>query len=220
MSSKSPDRPKKAEVTRRPHRLPGAAISLALVVLIAVGVLAVRQYGGMSAGIAAETAGRESTMKIGGPFTLVDQDGRTVTEANFDGRWLLVYFGFTFCPDVCPTALTRNISAIDLLGEQAEKITPVLISVDPQRDSPEKLKDYVRFFHPRLVGLTGTPQQIASVAKEYRVFYVKSPGDTPETYLVDHSSLTYLIGPDGKFVEFFSHGLSAEEVANRLKQRL
>ena len=220
MSTKTPDQSKKANTHRRRRRLNGPLLVLALVVLGAVGVLAVRQYAGMPAGIAAETAGREGTMSIGGPFTLVDQDGRTVTDADFHGRWLLVYFGFTFCPDVCPTALNRNADAIDLLGEQGEKITPVLISVDPQRDTPEKLKEYVKFFHPRAVGLTGTPQQVAAVAKEYRVFYVKSPGNTPDTYLVDHSSLTYLIGPDGKFVEFFSHGISAEELAKRLKQRL
>lgn len=220
MSANPPDPSKRAGAGGRRRRLKAPLLALALVVVAAVGVLAVRQYGGMPAGIAAETPARQSTLSIGGPFTLVDQDGRTVTNADFSGRWLLVYFGFTFCPDVCPTALSRNADAIDLLGEQGEQVTPVLISVDPQRDTPEKLKEYVHFFHPRTVGLTGTPQQIAAVAKEYRVFYAKSPGNTPETYLIDHSSLTYLIGPDGKFVEFFSHGTSAEEMANRIKQRL
>ena len=219
MSAKIPESSAKDNDHRR-RRLNGPLLALALVLLGAVGILAIRQYGGMPAGIAAETGGREGTMDIGGPFTLVDQDGRTVTDADFRGRWLLVYFGYTFCPDVCPTALARNGDAVGLLGDLGEKITPVLISVDPQRDTPEKLKEYVHFFHPRTVGLTGTPEQTAAVAKEYRVFYVKNPGNTPETYLVDHSSLTYLIGPDGRFVELFGHSLSAQEVANRLKQRL
>jgi protein SCO1/2 len=204
----------------RPRRRNWPLLALALVVITAVGALAIRQYSGIAAGVAAETAAGENKMKIGGPFTLVDQNGQTVTEADYAGRWLLVYFGFTYCPDVCPTSLTRNVDAIDLLGEKGEMVTPVLISIDPQRDTPEKLKEYVNLFHPRMVGLTGTPQQTASVAKEYRVFYMKSPGNTPDTYLVDHSSLTYLIGPDGEFVEFFGHSTSAEEMANRIKQHL
>lgn len=202
------------------RRLNGPLLALLVVVVVGGGFLAARSFWGMPPGPAADTGAREGELSIGGPFTLVDQDGNTVTDADFRGHWLLVYFGFTFCPDICPTELTRNSNALDLLGEKGEKITPVLISIDPERDTPEKMKDYVHFFHPRMVGLTGTPQQIAAVAKEYRVFYMKAPGDQPDTYVVDHSSLTYLIGPDGRFVQFFSGEASPQDVADKLKPLL
>ena len=220
MGNHDPHPSKKAGPHHARRRPNGPMLALALVAIAAVGILAIRQYTGMSESIAAETSASENTLNIGGPFTLVDQDGQTVTEANYSGRWLLVYFGYTYCPDVCPTSLTRNVDAIELLGDKGDSVTPVLISIDPQRDTPDKLKQYVGLFHPRMVGLTGTPEQIAAVAKEYRVFYMRSPGDTPDSYVVDHSSLTYLVGPDGKVAQFFSHSATPEEIANRLKQRL
>ena len=220
MGNHDPHPSKRAGAHHRRRRSNGPVLALALVAIAAVGILAIRQYTGMSESIAAETSASENTLNIGGPFTLVDQDGQTVTEANYSGRWLLVYFGYTYCPDVCPTSLTRNVDAIELLGDKGDLVTPVLISIDPQRDTPDKLKQYVGLFHPRMVGLTGTPEQIAAVAKEYRVFYMRSPGDTPDSYVVDHSSLTYLVGPDGKVAQFFSHSATPEEIANRLKQRL
>ena len=220
MSTRTSHSAKRAASQRTGRRRSGPILAFALVVIAAVGILAIRQYSGMSESIAAETGAGENKLNIGGPFTLVDQDGQTVTEANYSGRWLLVYFGYTYCPDVCPTSLSRNVDAIELLGDKGDLVTPVLISIDPQRDTPEKLKQYVGLFNPRMVGLTGTPEQIAAVAKEYRVFYMRSPGDTPDSYVVDHSSLTYLVGPDGKVAQFFSHSASPEEIANRLKQRL
>lgn len=210
-------------------------LALAVVVLGAVVVLSVRSLfvaGGpeptvTGAGITEDattgstTAAGSSTGSpmIGGPFTLTDQDGRTVTDSDFHGRWMLVYFGYTYCPDVCPTSLNRNAQAIDLLGERGDGIVPVLITVDPQRDTPQLLKDYVHAFHPRMVGLTGTPQQVATVAREYRVYYAKAVQDKGE-YLMDHSSLSYLVGPDGKFVQFFSHDTSPQEMADRIKALL
>lgn len=220
MGNHDPHPSKKAGAHHTRRRPNGPMLALALVAIAAVGILAIRQYTGLSESIAAETGAGENKLNIGGPFTLVDQDGQTVTEANYSGRWLLVYFGYTYCPDVCPTSLTRNVDAIELLGDKGDLVTPVLISIDPQRDTPDKLKQYVGLFHPRMVGLTGTPEQIAAVAKEYRVFYMRSPGDTPDSYVVDHSSLTYLVGPDGKVAQFFSHSATPEEIANRLKQRL
>ena len=154
------------------------------------------------------------------PLTFVDADGRTVRSTDFPGKWLLVYFGYTYCPDVCPTSLARNGEAVDLLGDKGEQVVPMLISVDPERDTPEKLKDYVHVFHPRMVGLTGTPDQIAKVAKEYRVFYMKVEQAEAGAYLVDHSSLSYLIGPDGRFVQFFGHQASPQELADGLKKLL
>jgi protein SCO1/2 len=190
-----------------------------LVTLLAVGLLVGRQYFGNAEPEASRGKG-ESTASIGGPFTLRDQDGRTVTDADFRGRWLLVFFGYTYCPDVCPTSLARNGDAIALLGEKGKQVVPVLISVDPERDTPEKLKDYVVSFHPQTVGLTGTPEQIAAVAREYRVFHAKArPSEGDDSYLVDHSSFTYLIDPDGRFVQFFRNETSAEEVADSLNKR-
>lgn len=159
---------------------------------------------------------------IGGPFSLVDQDGRAVTEADFKGRFMLVYFGYTFCPDVCPTQLTRIGNALDMLGEAADKVTPVFITVDPERDRPEHLKEYLTFFHPRTVGLTGTPEQITAAAKAYKVYYKKAEteGGDPGDYLMDHTSVTYLMGPDGGFVTHFSHDVDAEAMAARLREIL
>ncbi len=111
---------------------------------------------------------------IGGPFSLIDHEGRPVTEDTFKGRFMLVYFGYTFCPDVCPTALTEMGDALDILGEAGAPVTPVFITVDPELDRPEPLKDYLAFFHPRLVGLTGTSEQVAAVVKAYKVFAAKA----------------------------------------------
>lgn len=197
----------------------GMLLGLAVVALLAGGLLAARHYWGMGGG-SAPVASDDATASIGGPFTLVDQHGRTVTERDFRGRWLLVYFGFTYCPDVCPTSLARNGDAVTLLGDKGKQVVPVLITVDPERDTPEKLKDYVVSFHPQAVGLTGTPEQIAAVAREYRVYYAKARQDAGEDYLVDHSSITYLIGPDGRFVKFFRHEASAEEMADYVNKRL
>jgi protein SCO1/2 len=138
--------------------------------------------------------------RIGGPFTLTDQNGKTVTDADFAGKYRIVYFGYTYCPDVCPTDLTKIGAALRTLDKQAprtaQKIVPLFISVDPERDTPAQLKQYVGNFHPRLVGLTGTPQAIAQVAKAYAIAYMKEP--TPSGYLMGHTEVAYLMGPDGK----------------------
>ncbi|WP_313536661.1 SCO family protein [Sphingomonas sp.] len=138
--------------------------------------------------------------RIGGPFTLTDQNGKTVTDADFTGRYRIVYFGYTYCPDVCPTDLTKIGAALRTLDKQAprtaQKIVPLFISVDPERDTPAQLKQYVGNFYPRLVGLTGTPQAIAQVAKAYAIAYMKQP--TPSGYLMGHTQVAYLMGPDGK----------------------
>lgn len=218
MTSGAPQQPQSGG--SRTRRLNGPLLALAVVILVGGGFLAARTLWGVPPGPAAASGARQGDESIGGPFTLVDQNGRTVTDADFRGRWLLVYFGFTYCPDICPTSLNRNGDALDLLGKKGEKVTPMLISIDPERDTPEKMKEYVRFFHPRMVGLTGTPEQIAAVARTYRVFYMKAPGDQPDTYVVDHSSLTYLVDPDGKFVQFFRGEATPQEVADKLKPLL
>lgn len=158
---------------------------------------------------------------VGGPFTLTDHTGRRVTDKDFRGKYMLVYFGFTFCPDVCPSGLQVISAALDQLGPKADKITPVFISVDPERDTPEQLAQYVSSFHPRLVGLTGTPEEIQNVAKAYRVYYrkVKDEKSTAE-YTVDHTSIIYLMGPDGEFIAHFSHATPVAAMAEKLEKVL
>ena len=229
------DPTKKTPASTSPTR--GLLLGLALAALVALGLFAGRQHLAGD-GSDTSTAARDKTAtndsgnvqpaggggdawgSIGGPFTLVDEDGKAVTDQDFRDKWLLVYFGYTYCPDVCPTSLARNAGAIDLLNDKGKQVVPVLITVDPQRDTPEKLKDYVRSFHPRMLGLTGTPEQIAQVAREYRVFYMKPPQADDSDYLVDHSSLSYLIGPDGRFVRHFSHQASPQQVADQLNKLL
>lgn len=157
---------------------------------------------------------------IGGPFVLVDHDGRTVTDADFHGRLLLIYFGYTFCPDVCPTSLTAIGDALALLGPDAEKVVPILITVDPERDTPAHLKEYVAFFHPRMVALTGSVDQITAVSRAFRVYFAKVRDSTsaPDDYLMDHTAITYLMGRDGKFLAHFSHGTEPEAIAKRIRE--
>jgi protein SCO1/2 len=207
-----------AATVRRRGLLRGLIVAVALLIVMAVGVLAIRQW---FAPPGEDRPGDVAAVRIGGPFTLVDHHGRMVTDADFRGRYMLIYFGYTFCPDVCPTSLSRNFEALDLLGDKADAIVPILISVDPERDTPEHLRDYVTFFGDGLVGLTGSAEQIRAVADAYRVYYAKAkPESTDAPYLVDHSSFTYLMAPDGRFVQFFRHETGAAEMAERLRKLL
>lgn len=158
---------------------------------------------------------------VGGPFTLTDHTGRRVTDQDFRGKYMLVYFGFTFCPDVCPSGLQVIAAALDQLGPKAEQVTPIFITVDPERDTPEQLAEYVPSFHPRLVGLTGTPEEVQAVAKAYRVYYrkVKDEKSTAE-YTVDHTSIIYLMSPEGEFVAHFTHATPASTMADKLAKVL
>lgn len=159
-------------------------------------------------------------VSLGGPFTLTDQTGREVTERDFTGRFLLIYFGFTYCPDVCPTELGTMAAALDTMGPAGERVTPILITIDPERDTPAQLADYVSRFHPRMLGLTGTPQQIAQVARAYRVYYAKvRPRDSGD-YLMDHSSFTYFVGPDGRVRQLFRPEMSPEAMGRAMLAQL
>lgn len=159
---------------------------------------------------------------MGGPFTLTNQDGRPTSDTDFDGRYRLVYFGFTYCPDVCPVDLQligqglRQLEKSD--PEVAAKVQPLFISVDPERDTPLVLKQYVSAFHPRLVGLTGTPEQIADVAKRYGVYYMKEEADGASDYLVNHSRVALLFGPKGEPIAIIPHDKGAEAVAGELRR--
>ena len=157
---------------------------------------------------------------IGGSFTLVDGTGATRTDEDFRGRLMLVYFGFTYCPDVCPTELQAMGQAVDLLGEKADSVQPIFVTIDPERDTPQMVGQYVESFHPRMVGLTGTPEQVAAAAKVYRVYYRKAEVEGSSDYLMDHSSIVYLMGRDGKFLTHFSHGTSPQDMAKGISKHL
>lgn len=191
---------------------------LAAAVVAVLASLAGWQY----LGLGERTVGRSSLPTIGGPFTLVDQTGKTVNNKDLPGRLLLIYFGYTFCPDICQTSLTVMGEALDILGAKASDITPVFITVDPERDTPQHLAMYARYFHPRLVALTGSPEQIAKVAKDYRVYSAKTgeDGDHADDYLMDHTSITYLMDRDGTFRLHFSNGTDAATMAKRIREHL
>lgn len=155
------------------------------------------------------------TGAIGGPFTLVDETGRTVTDAEVITGPTLIYFGYTFCPDVCPLDNQRNALAVDLLAERGYTVTPVFISIDPARDTPEVMAEFTDEIHPRMIGLTGSPEQVKAASQAYRTYFRKQDGD-PEYYLVDHSTQTYLVLPDHGFVEFFGREATPELMAERV----
>jgi protein SCO1/2 len=155
-----------------------------------------------------------AALTVGGPFTLVDGDGHPVTDRTWRGKYMLVYFGYTFCPDVCPTTLSAVGDALDKLGPKADRIQTLFITVDPKRDIPSVVKQYAAAFGPRVIGLTGSPDQIAGAAKEYRVYYVEHrTGPGPDDYSMDHSSVLYLMGPDGRFIQPLRADQTSAELA-------
>ena len=180
-----------------------AAAAAALLIVVA---LAVWLFG-------APPAIRQAA-QIGGPFTLEDGTGKTVTDQSFRGKFMLVYFGYTFCPDVCPTTLNDVAQALDKLGAKADRLQPLFITVDPARDTPAVIKQYAAAFSPKLQGLTGTADQIATVAHEYRVYYAPhKTGPNPGDYTMDHSSILYLMDPSGAFVGIVRADEGADQIA-------
>jgi protein SCO1/2 len=157
---------------------------------------------------------------IGGPFALTDQDGRQVKDSQFAGRYRLVYFGFSHCPDVCPTDLARIGQALAQFEKaspaRAARVQPIFITVDPERDTPAALKPYVAAFHPRLIGLTGTPRQIAETARRFGIYYEKAPSGT--SYTMNHSRLILLFGPEGEPIAILPHEEGADAIAAELER--
>lgn len=170
-----------------------------------------QRLGGMSVPPAVE---------IGGPFSLTDHTGAPVTEASYRGRLMLIFFGFTHSPDVCPTELQVIAEVLDGLGDDAARIAPLFVTVDPERDTPEALARYVDLFDPRIVGLTGTPEQIAAIARAYRVYYAKVHPPDATDYTMDHSSFVYLMDEQGRFVGLFRHGAPAGEITAAIRAHL
>ncbi len=163
-----------------------------------------------------------SAIQVGGPFEMTAHTGETVTDKSFGDKTLLVFFGYTFCPDVCPTTLNRVALALDELGPDAASVQPLFITIDPARDTQEVLADYAAAFHPDILGLRGTPEETARVAKAYRAYFAKAETEDadPEHYLMDHSVLIYLMAPEGKFLTMFSHTAEPEDIAAGIRKHL
>ena len=157
---------------------------------------------------------------VGGPFALTDQTGRTRTDAEFRGKLILLYFGYTTCPDICPTDLMQIGLAMDKLGEAAAGVQPLFISVDPERDTKEVLATYVASFSPRIIGLTGTPEQIRTVADSYKAYYARYTPPDGAVYLIDHTGFVYLMGRSGEYLGFFPPGTSADRMVAIVRQHL
>lgn len=161
------------------------------------------------------------TALVGGPFTLTNGSGQRVTEKDFPGKRLLVFFGFTNCPDVCPAGLQVIAGALDKLGDKADKLAPIFITLDPERDTPEKVAEYVKSFSPRITALSGTPEDVAAVVKAYRVYSKKVPnGSDPNSYNIDHTSLIYFMDAAGRYETHFPYPITVDELASKLNDRL
>lgn len=188
-------------------------VLLAVTGVVIAAIAAFILYGGGMGG--------KGVASIGGPFALVDHKGQPRTDKDFRGQYMLIYFGYTYCPDVCPTALQTMTQAMDWLapGTQA-KITPVFVTIDPERDTAKQLNAYVDNFHPRMVGLTGSPEEIAKTARLFRVYFGRAEGAEEEStdYLMDHSSIVFLMNPDGEYVTHFTHATPPEKMAERLAE--
>ena len=163
----------------------------------------------------------QGKVNIGGPFQLVNGSGKTVSDMDFRGKYMILYFGYTFCPDVCPTSLGEIAAALDLLtADEIAQVVPVFISIDPERDTPKIVGEYVEHFHERMIGLTGSIDAVKSVAKSYKAYFSKGEVDADGDYPVDHTSYTYVIGPDGQFITAYRHATPAKDMAKSLKDML
>ena len=157
---------------------------------------------------------------VGGPFALTDHTGVLRTSEDFRGKLILVYFGFTYCPDICPTDLLNVGLALNELGQAADKVQPLFITVDPERDTTEHLKEYLQSFHPKFIGLTGDASAIKAAADAFKVYYARVSNKQGDDYTIDHTAFIYLIGADGGYVGFFPPGTSAERIAETLRKHL
>jgi cytochrome oxidase Cu insertion factor (SCO1/SenC/PrrC family) len=157
---------------------------------------------------------------VGGPFELTDQAGRRRTDVDFRGKLVVLYFGYTYCPDVCPTELQSISLALDKLGAAAEAVQPLFITVDPERDTPSRLAEFVASFHPRLIGLTGSLSEIRKTATSYRTFFAKNSATASGEYSVDHTGFIYLVGKDGRYLGFLPPGVTPDAIADAIRVRL
>ncbi len=165
-----------------------------------------------------EEASTQAPVKIGGPFEMTAHTGESVTERSFDGKFRLIFFGYTFCPDVCPTTLNSVALTLDALGDNAAAVQALFITVDPARDTPEVLAEYTAAFHPDILGLSGSPEQTTAIAKSYKAYFARvEDGDNdPEAYLMDHTVFIYLMGRDGEFLSLFSYPADPQDMATKI----
>jgi protein SCO1 len=215
MARNSPGRAPQTGTSAASRRFILVAAVLGGLVILGAGVLFAMLQHDAPRGAAGTLLARA----IGGPFRLVDQNGKTVTDADLKGKWSLVYFGFTHCPDACPTALNDIAIALDQLGPKREAVRAVFITVDPERDTPEVLKDYVTSFDAPILALSGSTEEVAQAAKSYRVYYAKRP-EADGNYSMDHTSVIYVMDPEGRFTASFTHQSTPEEIAERLRKLL
>jgi protein SCO1/2 len=195
-------------------RLAALLAAASVLVGLAVGVfIVVRGSGDDPFASCRRTQVAGGRAEIGGPFSLIDGTGARVTEAEVIDRPTLVYFGYSFCPDVCPTDLARNAVARDILAERGLDVRLAFITIDPERDTADQMGPYAAALHPDMIGLTGTPEEIEAAAAAYRVFFRKA-GEDPEFYLMDHSTYTYLMAPDVGFLEFFGSDVAPDAMAD------
>lgn len=188
-----------------------------VVIILVAAVAVVGAAAAVAVNRASPTAAERAMPQIGGHFALSTTDGRRVSDQTFRGKWLLVYFGYTSCPDVCPTTLSAMAQALDKLGPVADKVQLVFITVDPERDTAKIVGDYVKDFDPRFLGLVGTPQELAAVAQRFHVYYrVRQLGN--DQYVIDHSSFIYVINPNGTFVRLLTGDLPGHQLADELQK--
>ncbi|XP_060758595.1 protein SCO1 homolog, mitochondrial [Neoarius graeffei] len=159
---------------------------------------------------------------LGGPFSLIDHNSKPTKSEDYFGQWVLIYFGFTHCPDICPDELEKMIAVVDEIDriKTLPDLTPILITIDPERDTPEALAPYVKEFSPKLIGMTGTTAQIEQVSRAYRVYYSQGPKDEDNDYIVDHTIIMYLVGPDGKFVDYYGQNKKSAEISSSIASHM
>jgi cytochrome oxidase Cu insertion factor (SCO1/SenC/PrrC family) len=207
----------------RQQRSGGGALQIRwplLAVVLALALGALIGVGALLHGQLQERAGA-GTVDIGGPFRLTNQYGERVTPKDFAGKYMMIYFGYTYCPDICPMTLANMTQALDQLPEaMADKVVPIFVTVDPERDTVEQLSEYAPLFHPRLVALTGTDAEVKAAARAYRVYFGKVEDASSGDYLMDHSSFVYLMGPDGAYVTHFGHSATPDDMAEALKREV
>jgi cytochrome oxidase Cu insertion factor (SCO1/SenC/PrrC family) len=206
----------------RPQTRPDGPSRFPLVAVVAAGILILVAGGLVGLAFRERPNGAGGTLlatAVGGPFQLIDQNGKPVSDADLKGKWQLVFFGYTHCPDTCPTALNEIALALDRLGPKRTEIEPVFITVDPERDTPEVLKAYVASFDAPIIALTGSPDAVAQAAKAYRVYYAKHPR-ADGGYDMDHSAAIYVMDPQGRFTATFTPDTTAETMAARLQKLL
>lgn len=198
-------------------------MSTKLIIALALGLIAGVAAAYISLNVPSGNTGQSSSgrVAIGGPFSLVDTTGQRRTEKDYSGKPMLVFFGFTNCPDVCPSGLQTLTVALDKLGDKAKGLTPIFITIDPERDTQQALAAYIKSFHPLIQALTGTPDEVNAAIKAYRVYAVKVPDDKdPARYNVDHSSFFYLMNAKGEYVKHFPHTTDANALADALAAAL